>query len=83
MEVKNEEEVFLRNLTTFFRDMVNKLKSEFSTLPWIDIGYKIDGETDENHAKYCKTMKSVKGNMETLLLNESINDANNNSKTIL
>lgn len=83
VEVKNEEEVFLRNLTTFFCDMVNKLSFELPTLPWIDIRYKIDGETGENHAKYCTTMQSIQKNLEQLLLIERINDANNNAKKIL
>lgn len=40
------------------------------------------GETDEKYAKYCTTMKSVQGNMETWLLNESINETKENSKKI-
>lgn len=65
--------------------MVNKLKSEFSTFPWIEIGQQInlhDREKDETIAKYCTTMKKFQENLEKLLLNENIDNSKETSKKI-
>ncbi|XP_065922508.1 uncharacterized protein [Magallana gigas] len=83
VEVKNGDEVFLRSLTTFFRKMVNNLKSKYSTLPWIDEGIEIHLLADETGKRYTEYMKSVQENMEKLLKDEMINNTKTNSQKIL
>lgn len=83
VEVKNGEEVFLRSLTTFFHIMVNNLKSEYSTLPWIDKGNEINLPAEETGNRYAKYMKRVQEQMEDLLSNKRIKNTNENSKKIL
>lgn len=83
VEVKNGEEVFLRSLTTFFCIMVNNLKSEYSTLPWIDKGNEINLPAEEIGNRYAKYMKIVQEKMENLLSNKRIKNTNENSKKIL
>lgn len=85
VEVKNDEGVFLRNLTSFLCNMVNNFKSEFPALPWINTGFNIlhGGERDDTLATFCTKMMNVQENLEKMLLKESVNDPKTNSRKIL
>lgn len=85
VEVKNDEGVFLRNLTSFLRKMVNNLKSEFPALPWINKGFTIlhGGERDDTLATFCTKMMNVQENLEKMLSKESVNNPKTNSRKIL
>lgn len=85
VEVKNDEGVFLRNLTSFLCNMVNNFKSEFPALPWINTGFNIlhGGERDDTLETFCTKMMNVQENLEKMLWKESVNDPKTNSRKIL